>query len=164
MEYPAYYGGNITDDKEELIKEYEEKYNRKIPRRYVPLYLSYEDLKKQLDSIVKGTPRPELKTGKTRRSKWTEMARKYFGEGNTSKEDISRILSNGNPEREKEIFKGLSEIFDKGLEAYKTSGSRVLQSPQSWAFARMFSVLFNGKSRKIDNHIVEKYNIPLLKN
>jgi hypothetical protein len=90
------------------------------------------------------------------------MAEKYFGEGNTSKEDIARILSRGNREREKELLKGLSEIYDKGLEAYRTSGSRPLQTPYSWAFSRVFSVLFGGESREVDKSIVDKYGIPLL--
>jgi hypothetical protein len=158
-----YYGGDITDDKEQLIEEYETKYNRSIPRRYVPYYLSMEDLRKQLESIVSGKDRPILKSGKTRRSQWTIKAEKYFGKENTSKEDMAKFLSKGNPEREKEIYAGLDEIFKKGESAYYSSGSRVLQTPQSWGYARVFSVLFNGKSRKIDKEIVEKYNLPLLK-
>lgn len=156
------FGGNITDDKEDLIREYEKKYNRKIPRRYVPYYLTIEDLKKQLDSIVKGKDRPELESARTKRSKWTTKAHSFFGKDNTSKEDMARILAKGDKKREEEIFKGLDEIYKKGESAYFSSGSRVGQNQYSWAMARVFSVLFNGKSRRIDKDIVEKYDIPLL--
>lgn len=152
----------MDSKKEELIKKYEEKYGRKIPRRYVPKYLTMVDLEKQLRSIFEKKERPSLRSGKSRRSRWTIMAEKYFGEGNTSKEDIARILSRGNRERQKELLKGLGEIYDKGLEAYRTSGSRPLQKPFSWAFARVFSVLFGGESREVDKSIVDKYGIPLL--
>lgn len=148
--------------KEELIREYEEKYGRRIPRRYVPSYLSLTDLEKQLKSIFTGKNRPALKSARERRSRWTIMAREYFGEGKTSKEDMAKILSRGNAKREREIYTGLSEIYDKGLEAYRSSGSRPLQTSFSWAMARVFSVLFGGASREIDKYIVEKYDIPLL--
>jgi hypothetical protein len=161
MEYPAYYGGNITDDKEELIKEYEKKYNRKIPRQYVPLYLSYEDLKKQLDSIVKGTPRPSLKSAKSKTSKWTKMAEKKFGD-KRSKEEIAEQISGEDGKRKSELLKGLNIIYDRGMKAYETSGSRPLQSPYSWGQARVYAVLFGSPARFRDKDVVEKYNIPLL--
>lgn len=160
--FPAYYGGNITDDKEELIREYEEKYKRKIPRNYVPMYLSLPDLRKQLESIVKGKPRPELKSAKPKMSKWTEKAQKRFSEGKT-KEDIAKELAKGDEEREKQIFKGLDEIYRRGEGAYLSSGSRPNQTPQSWAQARMYSVLFGGPARRQDRDLVKEYKLPLLK-
>jgi hypothetical protein len=90
------------------------------------------------------------------------LANSYFGVNNTSKVDIARILSKGNKKRYKELMNGFDEIFDKGMKAYYTSGSRPNQTPYSWAYARLFSVLFGGKSRDIDSKEVEKYNIPLL--
>lgn len=149
--------------KKQMIKEAEQKLGRKIPAQYVPLSLSKKDLEKQLQSIIKGKPRPFVKTFKSRTSSWTDKMKRYFGEGNTSKEDVARILSKGNKKRERQIKKGLDEIFDKGMEAYRTSGSRPNQTPFSWAYARIGSVLFGGKSRNVDKAIVEKYDLPLLK-
>jgi hypothetical protein len=134
----------------------------KIPKRYVPKSLSPEDRKKQIKSIREGKDRPFVKSFKSKSSKWTIMARDYFGEGNTSKSDMARILSKGNKNREKELMKGFDKIFDKGEGAYYSSGSRPNQTASSWAYARLFSVLFGGKSRNIDKAIVDKYKIPLL--
>lgn len=137
--------------------------NRKIPKRYIPKSLSEKDKKRQLKSILEGKDRPQIKSYKSRRSKWTMKALKYFKEGNTSKKDMSAILSKGNKKREKELMKGFNEIFKKGEGAYYSSGSRPNQTAQSWAYGRLFSVLFGGKSRQIDKKIVDEYKIPLLK-
>lgn len=136
---------------------------RKIPKRYLPPSLSPEDRRKQLSSIRRGTKRPFVKSFKSIKSPWTTKAKNYFGDGNTSKADMSLILSKGDKKREREIRQGLDEIFDKGAKAYFTSGSRPNQTPESWGYGRVFSVLFGGPSRDIDKAIVEKYNIPLLK-
>lgn len=149
-------------NREELIKKTEKKVG-KIPKRYVPEELTKEDLKKQLKSIEEGKDRPKLKSFKSKKSTYTMKAKEYFGEGNTSKEKMAEKLSGGSKTREKEIFKGLDEIFKKGEGAYYSSGSRPNQTPQSWAFARVFSVLFGGNARQIDKDIVDKYDLPLLK-
>jgi len=135
----------------------------KIPKRYIPAVLTRRDKEKQLKSILEQTDRPILKSFKSRRSSWSNLARDFFGESNTSKEDMARILSKGNKKRYNELMKGFDEIFDKGMKAYYTSGSRPNQTPYSWAYGRLFSVLFGGKSRDIDSNEVKKYNIPLLK-
>lgn len=133
-----------------------------VRQKYVPKELSKEDKRKQISSIVKGVRRPKVKSFTSRPSKWTKKAHSYFGEGNTSKQDIARILAKGNPARKKALLKGLNEIMKKGKAAYFTSGSRPNQTPESWGMARMFSVLFGGASRKVDKAIVNKYDIPLL--
>jgi hypothetical protein len=135
-----------------------------IPRRYVPKSLSPADRRKQIKSILEGKVRPKLKSFKSKTSSWTEKAKSYFGDGNTSKLDMAIILSKGNKKMQKKLMKGFDEIFKKGEGAYFSSGSRPNQTPASWAYARLFSVLFGGPSRNIDKAIVEKYNIPLLKN
>jgi len=137
--------------------------DRKIPRNYVPPSLSTEDRRKQIKSIRSRTKRPILKSFKSRRSPWSKKAKSYFGDGRTSKIDMATILSKGNKKREAELMKGFNKIFKKGEGAYYSSGSRPNQTPQSWGYGRLFSVLFGGPSRKIDKAIVEKYNIPLLK-
>jgi len=150
----------MNQRKEELITSYEEEYGRTIPRRYVPYNLSMADLKKQLESIFKHEPRPFLKSFKAKRSKYTILAEKYFGKGNTSKQSIAEKLSDGDKKREDELMAGFDIIYDRGMKAYETSGSRPNQTPFSWGDARVKSVLFNGKARQQDNDVVEKYSIP----
>lgn len=152
------------DKREELITKAEKKMGRKIPRRYVPKTLSIPDLRKQLASIVKGTERPALKTGKPRRSVWTTKAARYFGEGKTSKADMAKRLSRGNATRQRRLKEAFDIIYDRGMKAYKTSGSRPNVPPQAWGQARVFSVLFGGKSRNQDADIVKKYRLPRLTN
>ena len=98
--------------------------------------------------------RPKLDI-KTRRSKWTVKAEKYFGKGNTSIDDIAKKL--------KINKKGLQLIMDKGQGAYYSSGSRPNQTAFSWGMSRIYSVLFGGSARDVDASIVKKYKIPLLK-
>ena len=45
-------------------------------------------------------------------------------------------------------------IIRKGKGAYMTSGSRPNQTPQSWALARLASVLTGGKALKVDRNLV----------
>jgi len=97
-----------------------------------------------------------------RESKWTKLAQKRFPDGRT-KEDISKALAPGNTKRQREIYKGLDEIYKRGEGAYYSSGSRPGQTPYSWGQARVYSVLFNGNARKQDADIVEKYGLPLLR-
>ena len=131
-----------------------DKGKRKIKKSYVPDTLTKSQKQKQVKSIKNKTDRPKLDI-KTRRSKWTIKAEKYFGKGKTSVDDISKRL--------KVPKKGLEEIIQKGKAAYYNSGSRPNQTAFSWSQARLYSVLFGGPSRKIDQAIVEKYKIPLLK-
>lgn len=131
-----------------------DKGKRKIKKSYVPDTLTKSQKAKQIKSIKEKTDRPKLDI-KTRRSKWTIKAEKYFGKGKTSVDDIAKRL--------KVPKKGLEEIIQKGKSAYYNSGSRPNQTAFSWSQARLYSVLFGGASRAIDRAIVEKYKIPLLK-
>lgn len=129
-------------------------------KKYVPRKLTDEEKAKQIKSIIEKRNRPKLSPMKTRKSKWTIMADKYFK--NKSIDGIAEQLSNEFNLEKTELKKGLTEIYDKGMKAYYTSGSRPNVSPEQWGHARLYSVLFNGTSRKIDKNIVEKYKIPNL--
>ena len=140
-----------------------------MKKKYAPASLSEADRKKQKQNIKnskqayekgKYIDRPQLKSAEAKESKYTKQIEKKFGEGNTSKEDIARILSKGNKARKKELMNGFDEIFDKGKGAYYSSGSRPNTSAHQWGYARVFSVLLGGPSRNIDKKIVDKYNIP----
>ena len=127
---------------------------KKYPDKYIPKSLSKYQKEKQIKSIEKGVDRPRLEGVKTRRSKWTVKADKYF-KGDTSINNIAKVL---NVKK-----KGLNDIIQKGEGAYYSAGSRPNVTARQWGLARLFSVLFGGPSRRIDKAIVEKYSIPLLK-
>jgi len=154
----------MSSQREKMITDAEERLGRKIPKRYVPSTLSIPDLRKQLQSIVQGTKRPELKTAKPRRSTFTIKAERYFGKGKTSKDAMASRLSRGNTTRKRRLKEAFDTIYDRGLEAYRTSGSRPNVPAQAWAQARLYSVLFGGKARNVDADVVKKYRLPLLSN
>jgi hypothetical protein len=129
------------------------KKKKKIPKKYVPDSLTKSQKAKQVKSIREKRDRPKLDI-KTKRSKFTVMAEKYFGKGKTSIDDIAKKL--------KINKKGLQLIMEKGQGAYY-SGSRPNQTAFSWGQSRIYSVLFGGEARRIDKDIVKKYKIPLLK-
>ena len=54
---------------------------------------------------------------------------------------------------------GQLEILKKGMGAYYSSGSRPNQTPESWAYARLASVIMNGAARKVDMKIFNKYKL-----
>ena len=126
------------------------KEKRNIPKRYIPKELSKEDKKKQEKSILEGKPRPKLKSFKSKPSTWTEKFKEKYNKNLTNKTWI-----------DKNILKkeGQEEIIKKGMAAYYTSGSRPNQTPQSWALARLASVIMNGPARKIDMQIWKKYKV-----
>jgi hypothetical protein len=136
------------------------KKERKIPRRYVPKSLSEADKKKQLKSIQSKTyeDRPKLKTFKSKKSKQTEAFDKKYGDrlkkmkGGKSKANISKLTAIP--------VRALNEVYDRGLRAYKESGSRPNQTANSWATARMYSYIMGiGGSRKADREITKKYKV-----
>ena len=138
----------------------------KIPKTYVPDYLSQEDKIKAKENIIESrqnykkgmfTPRIKLKSAKTRKSNWTmEFKKKY---GDLERNQIVNLLeSKGAINADQAI----EEILKKGKGAYYSGGSRPLQTAFSWAWARLYSVLLGGNSRQVDKKIVDKYNIPLL--
>jgi len=60
-------------------------------------------------------------------------------------EDIAKITGYG--------LAGLRTIFDKGIGAYKTNPQSVrpqVNSPEQWAYARIYSAVIGGKASKID--------------
>jgi hypothetical protein len=133
----------------------EKSIKKRYKGRYVPPSLSKGDREKQIESIIKKTVRPEVKSFKSKPSKWTEKAHKYF-KGDTSLENISKTIN--------VPIEALEKIIQKGERAYFESGSRPNMKPRQWGIARLYSLLFGTPSlRKMDGDIVEKYNIPVLK-
>lgn len=119
-----------------------------IPKKYVPKSLSKEDREKQIKSIKEKTDRPKLESFKSKRSKFVVAFEKKYGTKITDDKFISKnIISQ----------KGIDEILDKGRGAYYSGGSRPNQTPESWARARLASVIMNGNARKVDLKIWNKY-------
>jgi len=129
---------------------------RRLPKRYLS-NLKGSDLKKQIKSIFEGKNRPIIKSRKARKSTWTAKFDREYGDdiaklkGGKSLKNIAKV--SGIPE------KGLKEIYDKGAAAYYTGGSRPSQTSSSWAYARVYSYIMGGNTRKVDKEVTEKYNV-----
>ena len=119
-----------------------------IPKKYLPKGLSPADRKKQLESIKKGTDRPKVKSVKSRKSSWVVKFEKKYNKKITDKDFIDKNILKK---------KGQEEILSKGRGAYYSGGSRPNQTAESWALARLASVIMNGKARTVDKKIWDKY-------
>ena len=132
------------------------KYTRKIPKKYTK-GLSRRDKSKQTKALRKArksykkgvyVDRPKLKSFKNKRSSWAVKFENKYGKKITNKTFIhNNIITR----------KGQELILDKGKGAYYSSGSRPNQTSSSWAYARLASVIMNGKARKYDKKIWDKY-------
>jgi hypothetical protein len=139
---------------EEKFFQWIDRKMKSIPSKYIPEGLSKSDKEKQIKSIRLQTDRPKVNYPK-RKSKWTAMAHRYFGKA-PSLDEIAKEL--------KVPMKALQEIISKGEGAYFSSGSRPNQTKESWSLARLYAVIFGSKkARKVDKHIIDKYNIPILR-
>ena len=119
-----------------------------MSKKYLPDTLTKEDKAKQKKSIEEGTDRPQVDSYKSKRSRFVVAFEKKYGTFITDDEYIAEhIISK----------EGIKQILAKGMAAYYTSGSRPNQTKESWARARLASVIMNGKARNIDRKIWEKY-------
>ena len=115
---------------------------------YAPKSLTAGDRKKQVKSIREKKDRPKVKSFKSKRSSHTIEFEKKYGTKINDVEFITKNLI------QKE---GMDKILNKGRGAYYSSGSRPNQTPESWALARLASVLVGGDARRIDFKIWKKY-------
>ncbi len=126
-----------------------------IPDRYLA-NLKGAERRKQIKSIVEKKQRPKT-SFKSKESSWTQKFNKKYGDeldkmkGGRSKRNIAKIT--GIP------YKAINEVFKKGEGAFYSSGSRPNQTPQSWAYARVYSYILGGKARNIDKEITKKYDV-----
>jgi len=135
-------------DYEKITIGKDTKKERKIPKNYIPKSLSPSDKKKQEKSILQEKKRPKLKSFQSKRSSFVEQFENKYG---YKINNFSRI--------NKEIITraGINKIMAKGRAAYFTSGSRPNQTSESWALARLASVIMNGGARKVDQKIWDKF-------
>tara|TARA_B100000427_G_scaffold298974_1_gene280326 strand:+ start:298 stop:732 length:435 start_codon:yes stop_codon:yes gene_type:complete len=131
----------------------------KLPKHYTAR-LSRKDKKKQIRSIKRSSKayqkgkyisRPKLKSYKHKKSSWVTKFEKKYGEDVKTYKEIEKVT--GIP------AKALRMVVKKGKGAYYSSGSRPNQTATSWGKARMYSYIMGGPTRKIDQHITDKYNV-----
>ena len=130
-----------------------------IPKKYSNK-LSRKDKKKQIRNLKRSRRaytrgiyinRPKLKSYKSKKSNWVTKFEKKYGKNVKTYTEIEE--KTGIPK------KALMEVVKKGKGAYYSSGSRPNQTASSWGKARMYSFIMGGPTRKVDNHIIKKYNI-----
>ena len=118
----------------------------KILKKYLG-NLKGQELKKQIASILGNKDRPKT-SYRQRRSSWVVKFKNKYGVPITNKTFINKnIITRA----------GIEKILHKGRGAYYSSGSRPNQTADSWAYARLASVILNGPSRKIDQKIWDRF-------
>jgi len=121
---------------------------KKIPTQYAPKSLTKEDRKKQIKSIKEGKDRPKVESFKSKRSGHVANFEKKYGYKITNDSRISKEIISKT---------GIDKILSKGRGAYYSAGSRPNQTPESWARARLASVILGKNARKVDKAIWDKY-------
>jgi hypothetical protein len=117
-----------------------------IPKHYLA-NLKGKERTAQIKSIVEGKARPKT-SFVSKRSGWVKKFEDKYKTKITDKDFIHKnILRKA----------GQEQVIKKGKGAYYSSGSRPNQTPFSWGYGRLASVILGGPSRKIDKSIWEKY-------
>lgn len=120
-----------------------------LPKKYVPKGLSPSDKKRQIKSIKEGKDRPKVDY-ENKRSSYVVKFEKKYGKKITDKKWISQNVLK---------MAGINKILAKGRGAYYSGGSRPNQTKDSWAYARLASVIVGGKARQVDKDIWDEYKI-----
>jgi len=128
----------------------------KIPKKYIPNYLSNKDKKKQQTNIIRSRKlyrqkkyvnRPILSSYKHKTSSHVfDAIKKYSVKSIKPNKELSR--------KTKCSIEALKKIVNKGEGAYYSSGSRPNQTAQSWGIARLASAITHGKASKVDKDIL----------
>lgn len=81
---------------------------------------------------------------------WKSKYNKKYGYSNEETHDLSEISKDTGVS-----LKGLQQIYNKGIGAYKTNPQSVrpnVNSKEQWAMARVYSAVMGGKASKIDSN------------
>lgn len=123
-----------------------------LPKKYVS-GLTPEQKEKQIKEIEK-TKKIYKKTGivkvrekvndNKKRSPHVIKFEKIYGYPVTDTAKVKKEFPNTD----------IDMIIKKGIGAYATAGSRPNQTPQSWAYARLASVLTGGRAMIVDNKLI----------
>ena len=128
---------------------------RNLPDRYLE-GLKGKERNAQIKSIFEGKTRPKT-SFISKKSTWTETFNSVYG-SEIEKMPNGRTLKNIS-KVSKIPLKALEKVFKKGMAAYYNGGSRPNQTPESWAYARVYSYIMGGNTRKIDSEITRKHNV-----
>ena len=89
------------------------------------------------------------KGGKIKKAKtWKEKYNKKYGNELNASNSLSKIAEDTGVSK-----KGIQQIYNKGIGAYKTNPSSVrpnVKSKEQWAQARVYSAVMGGKAAKVD--------------
>jgi hypothetical protein len=121
-----YYDGLSSDNKEQQIKEL--KQSRKLYKKGI--YLS----------------RSKKTSFKTKRSSHLVEFENKYGVNISDKQAVYKVTGITHKAQEK--------ILNKGRGAFYSSGSRPNQSAESWALARLASVILKHGAYKVDRHVL----------
>jgi len=128
---------------------------KNLPDRYLE-GLKGKEREAQIESIFEGTARPKT-SFISKKSNWTKTFNSVYGK------EIEQIKGGRNLKNISKVtnipVKALEEVFKKGMAAYYNGGSRPNQTPESWAYARVYSYIMGGNTRKVDSEITKKYNV-----
>ena len=128
---------------------------KRIPSRYLA-NLKGKERTMQIKSILEKKRRPKT-SFKSKKSSWTKKFNNVYGE---EIEKMKNKRSLKNIAKVSQIpYNALLDVFNKGKASYYNGGSRPNQTPESWAYARIYSYIMGGKTRKVDNEITLKYNV-----
>ena len=119
---------------------------RDLPAQYLK-GLKGKDREKQIKSIFEGKIRPKTKAPEKRSSHVIKFEKKYNKKITDEDWIHKNLISRA----------GQKKIKEKAMGAYYSGGSRPNQTPSSWAFARLASVITGGPARKVDKSIWLKY-------
>ncbi len=101
---------------------------------------------KSLDEFVRCAYTKYAKGGKI--TTWKNKYNKKYGYKPNKAHNLSAISKDTGISK-----KGLQQIYNKGVGAYKTNPSSVrpnVRSKEQWAMARVYSAVMGGKASKID--------------
>lgn len=130
----------------------------RVPRRYIPRYLTKKDKNQQKTQLRKSRKeykqgryhtRKKVKSFKSKTSQHILNARRIYG--------IQNISPNRELVKKTKCSIGtLKKIMKKGQGAYFSSGSRPNQTGHSWGYARLASAITGGKASAVDLKLLIK--------
>ena len=120
--------------------------SQRWPERYFTGLSQKEKLVREKELLKRRTtPYEQLKLGKTdnkgtrQKSHWTLLFHKTYPDLKFKKEDIAKKTG---------ISKStLNTVYNRGLKAWKTGGSRVGATPAQWAVARVYKFVLISKKK-----------------
>lgn len=107
---------------------------------------------KQYEQTGEVKARPKVSTKPSPRSTHVKKFEDKYGFKITEKAKVKQLF----PDTD------VDKILAKGKGAYMTSGSRPNQTPDSWANARLASVLTGGNALKIDKDLVGEKSLKII--